>query len=130
MQASKGRLPIGVHIVMLEAAGHAPAAQALRALGLRTGEDVSAAAYQAQSPDQLCRDYEALFARGAINSRMIAGYAASLIELGRAEEAARIFDSARLFRAVKLGDPSEELAEAVAAEMAMRAAASARPTTN
>jgi len=133
MQASKGRLPIGVHIAMLESAGYASAAQALRELGLRTGEDVSAGAYQAQSPDQLCRDYEALFERGAINSRMIAGYAAGLVELGRAEEAARIFDPERLFRTVMLDDPvggSEELAEAVAAEMAMRAAASARPTTN
>lgn len=132
MQASKGRLPIGVHIAMLESAGHAPAAQALRELGLSTGEDVSAAAYQPQSPDQLCRDYEALFARGAINSRMIAGYAAGLIELGRAEDAARIFDSARLFRTVMLGDlagGNEELAAAVAAEMATRAAA-ARPTTS
>lgn len=133
MQAAKGRLPIGVHIAMLDAAGHPRAAQALCELGLRTGEDVSAAAHQAQSPDQLCRDYEALFARGAINSRMIAGYVAGLIELGRAAEAARIFDSARLFRTVMLGAPtagSEELAAAVAGEMATRAAAAARPTAN
>ena len=127
MAASKGRPPIGVHIAMLESAGHASAAQALRDLGLRTGEDVSAAAAQmSPSPDQRCREYEMLFERGAINSRMIAGYAAGLIEFGRSEEAARIFDTPRLFQTVMLDDvtvATEPLAQAVAAEIASRAAA-------
>lgn len=134
MGASKGRLPIGIHIAMLESAGHSHAAQALCELGLRTGEDVSAAAaHISQSPDQCCREYEALFERGVINSRMIASYAGSLIELGRTEEATRIFDSSRLFQSVMLDDltvANEPLAQAVATEITTRAAASAKPAAN
>lgn len=131
--ASKTRLPIGIHIAMLESAGHSHAAQALCELGLGTGDDVSAAVHKAQSPGQFCREYEALFERGAINSRMIARYAGSLIELGRAKEAAQIFDFPRLFQTVMLDDltvANEPLADAVAAEIAARATASARPTVN
>lgn len=133
MVASKGRLPIGIHIAMLESAGHAPAAQALCDLGLRTGEDVSAAAHNASSHGQLCREYEALFKRGAINARMIARYAEGLIELGRADEAARIFDPARLFQTVALDDltiAGEPMSQAVATEIAARANAAVGPTTN
>ncbi|MBL8651555.1 MAG: hypothetical protein JNL35_14280 [Sphingopyxis sp.] len=133
MRASKGGLPIGIHIAMLESAGHSRAAQALAELGLRTGEDVSAAAHNAKSPVQSCRDYEALFERGAINARMIARYAASLIELGRGDEAERIFDSSRLLQTVMLDDltvANEPLAQAVATEIKTRAAAHARPATN
>lgn len=98
-------LPSGLHIRLLEDAGLA-AADALAALVVARGGDISCA--RLIRPDaplaQVAEEYEALFARRRVNSRMIDRYLQTLTALGRHDEVSAIFDAPRLIHCTTIGD--------------------------
>lgn len=114
-----GALPIGMHIRLIEQAGEIAAADALRALGVRGGFDVTWLAARenvslvtAASAADAARAYEALFARGHVNPVMIDRYLRKLTMLGRSAEVAALFDVPRRLYCTTVGD-----ADAVAAAL-------------
>ena len=104
--------PAGLHIGMLEQAGRHDDAKRLRALAMKYSGDLAtcAGSFLGAKPEEAAREYEALFERGFINSRMIHRYLQALSRLGRMQEHARILTPDQLFGLVKL---SRSLAEDV-----------------
>ena len=65
-------VPVGSHIMFLERSGRAEAAAALASLAVRRGADIAAHPLGlGADPARAAADYEALFARGIANSRMV-----------------------------------------------------------
>lgn len=104
--------PAGLHIGMLEQAGRRDDAERLTRLAMRYGADLAprAGSFLGADPHAAAAEYQSLFARGLINSRMVHKYLKLLTELGRLDEHARILAPELLFSSVPLG---HELAEAV-----------------
>lgn len=81
--ANANGIPIGFHADVLENAGH-EAAGALRELAVALGQDIATSPLRRSTRwADLAAEYEALFARGHINSRMASRYIAQLSDLGR-----------------------------------------------
>ena len=114
-------VPIGMHLLFLERAGRADCARSLLQLALERGANVATRAGGfGASAAEAASEYEALFARGIINSRMILDYLRVLAELGRMDELAMILDRGRLLRQVEIdlpapGNDGRSLAAAVEA---------------
>lgn len=64
----------------------------------------------AGDPVDPIREYETLFAQGALNPRMILEYLTALSRIGRADRIAQIFDPGRLLRIVRLDPALADLA--------------------
>src|SRR5687768_1869320 len=113
--------PVGVHLLFLERAGQMEAMARLLELAIAQGASVAVrAGALGAEPSEAAAEYEGLFARGIINSRMIFEYLRILAALGRSEELRRILDVDRLLRSVQLDLPADigatgNLAAAVAA---------------
>jgi hypothetical protein len=104
-------VPAGLHVGMLEQAGRVDEARRLTSLALRCGADLSCRAGPfGADPSEAAKEYEALFERGLVNSRMIYKYLKLLAEQGRMEEHARILAPEQLFDTAIL---DVRLAEAV-----------------
>jgi hypothetical protein len=104
--------PAGLHIGMLEQAGRSDEAERLTRLAMRYGADLAprAGSFLSAGPEAAVAEYQSLFARGLINSRMVHKYLKILAQLGHRVEHARILAPELLFSSVPLG---HELAEAV-----------------
>lgn len=118
-----GVLPLGLHIALIEKTGETAAAEALRALAVRAGFDVTALTLREHaSPPSLAaastaaRTYETLFTRGHVNPVMIDRYLRALTTLGRNAEVAALFDVPRLLHCTTLGDPDAVAAALLAME--------------
>ncbi|MCW3837035.1 2OG-Fe(II) oxygenase family protein [Sphingomonas canadensis] len=99
-------MPVGNHLALLERAGRAGEAAALRALTLERGGILARrGAALDGTPIDPAAEYEALFARGLVNSRMVQDYLAGLSRRGEADRVAAFFDAARLLRIVRI-DPA------------------------
>jgi hypothetical protein len=96
--------PAGLHIGMLEQAGRHDDAARLRDLAIKYSGDLAtcAGSFLGAEPDEAAREYERLFERGFINSRMIHRYLLALSRTGRMEEHAKILAPDRLFELVDL----------------------------
>ena len=110
-----------MHLLFLKRVGRTDCARRLLQLALERGANVAirAGGFGA-SADEAASEYEALFARGIINSRMILDCLRILAELGRMEELAVILDRERLLRQVEIdlpapGNDGQSLASAVEA---------------
>jgi hypothetical protein len=96
-------VPWGAHIERLGHAGQTHAAAMLCGLALDRGADIARKGRTLSGdPIDPIREYETLFAQGAINSHMILAYLTALSRIGRADRVAEIFDPARLLRIVRL----------------------------
>ena len=105
-----GKLGLNVHLRMMEGAGKAGAAERLRGMMLRKGNDITYAAVAPDaSPEAIVAEYEDWFARGMGNAVMIEGYIRALGRLGQTGRVEAMFDVARLLHCARIGD-----AEAVA----------------
>jgi hypothetical protein len=104
-------VPIGLHLLFLEKAGASEGAAALLEMGLERGADVTvkAAGFGASAQDAAA-EYEALFARGFANSRMVYEYLRVLAELGRVQDLRRWLDRQRLLRVEALEAANGSLA--------------------
>jgi hypothetical protein len=100
-----GQLGLRVHLKMMEGAGKTAAAEQLRAMLLRKGNDISYAAVGPHaSPEDAVREYEDWFARGIGNAVMIEGYLRALHGMGRTDRVVEMFDTSRLLHRVTIGD--------------------------
>lgn len=109
------KLPVGLHVHLLEEAGCADVAAELRRIAVRRGGDLAwRGARAGASPGDVAAEYEALFAAGHANPLMVGRYIELLTVLKRADDVAALFDPALLLRKVDLG---ADLAGAVAAAM-------------
>lgn len=90
-------VPFGLHAHMIEQAGRPEAAEALRAFVLKNGGDLSwrSGLPSGSTPEASIAEYEALFARGALNSRMIDRYIQLLSSAGRIAEVEALNDFPR-----------------------------------
>jgi hypothetical protein len=102
-------LPIGLHLELLESSGKEDMAAALRDLALERGGNI---ARRGSGLDgrriERRAEYEALFARGLINSRMIEDYILRFSRAGDAERVAQLTDPERLLRIVPIDGVSGE----------------------
>lgn len=107
-------MPVGNHLELLERAGCGEAAEALRRLTLERGGILArkGSAIGGEAIDPVA-EYEALFARGLVNARMVQDYAVALSRRGDASRVAALFDPERLLRIVRidpaLGPPTRAL---------------------
>ncbi|NML05910.1 putative 2OG-Fe(II) oxygenase [Sphingomonas sp. G-3-2-10] len=109
------KLPIGLHVHLLDEAGCMAEAAELRRIAVRRGGDLAwRAARASASPGEIAAEYETLFAAGHANPLMVGRYIGVLTALGRAAEVAALFAPGLLLRKVRL---EAGLAEAVAAAM-------------
>lgn len=100
------RLPLGLHIHLLDSAGRDGAATALRQLAVRYGGNVAIRHVALGAPPQeAIAEYEDLIARGIVNARMLFTYLKLLSDAGRAEELRSWLAPDRLFRTRQL-DPA------------------------
>jgi hypothetical protein len=98
-------VPWGAHIERLGHGGQGDAAAMLCGLALDRGTDIARRGRTLNGdPIDPVREYETLFAQGAINPRMILAYLTDLSRIGGTDRVARIFDLGRLLRVVRL-DP-------------------------
>ncbi|HYI40754.1 MAG TPA: putative 2OG-Fe(II) oxygenase [Allosphingosinicella sp.] len=120
-RTNRHNIPFGLHLIFLEQAGLAEVAKDLRHLALRRGGNIALKDVKpGVSPAEVAEEYEALFARGMANSRMIFRYMMALSRLGRTDEVAALLDPSRLLRRIQLDRPGPNgeaggLAEAVQA---------------
>lgn len=99
------RLPIGLHIHLLENAGRRDEAQALRTLAVRKGGNIALRHVALQAPpEEAVSEYEALFAGGIANAQMVNEYLGLLGRLGRVDDLQRWLAPDLLFRKIQL-DP-------------------------
>ncbi|WP_448191301.1 putative 2OG-Fe(II) oxygenase [Azospirillum sp. sgz301742] len=92
-----GRIPVGVHISMMRQAGRAAIADVMEQTGRLFGHDLAlSSAMPGVSAERRMSEYRALFARGQVNARMLAGYADALSDAGDAANLADLMDPARL----------------------------------
>ena len=105
--------PAGLHVGMLEEAGRSDDAERLRRLAVRYSADLAprAGSFLGADPEEAAREYESLFERGLINSRMIHKYLKVLAEQGRMEEHRRILAPELLFVMAKLESALAEAAD-------------------
>ena len=117
--------PAGLHIGLLEQAGRAAEAQRLTALALRYGADLAprAGSFLGAEPRVAAQEYEALFALGLINARMIYRYLLALARLDRWREHAEILAPGRLFKSVALDPALAEAVDALLLDLEQRAQA-------
>ena len=96
--------PAGLHAGMLDEAGRFEEAERLRALAVKYSGDLAtrAGSFLGAKPEDAAREYEALFERGLINSRMIHKYLQALANSGQLERHARVMAPGRLFELVSL----------------------------
>ena len=85
---------------------HGAIAETLRALVVAGGGDIAtrAAIAPETAPETIAQEYEALFARGLVNSRMVDRYARALTHCGRTAEVAALFDVPRRLYSTVAGD--------------------------
>jgi hypothetical protein len=107
-----GRLPdspVGIHLLFLERAGQVKAANRLCDIAVEHGANLAlkAGGFGAE-PSEAAAEYEALFARGITNSRMVFEYLRVLAELGRWADLRRMLDLARLLRLARLELPDSD----------------------
>ena len=108
-----GRLPLGLHVHLIEEAGRTDAADELRRMTLNQGGDLAWRAKRAGATQaEAATEYEALFARGHGNARMVSNYALVLESLGRSPDIAALFDQPRRLRFARL-DCAGEVAESL-----------------
>ena len=103
-------LPIKRHLRMLEGSGLADAAAVVERLALQLGMDLTSDPIaHHRDPQQAVTEYEALFARGAANARMMANYLAALSLVGASAKLAAANDPGLLFRrtTLNIGEPIE-----------------------
>jgi hypothetical protein len=102
----------GLHVKLLEQAGRQDDAKRLTQIAIVSGADlaVRAGSFLGAEPGLAAAEYESLFAKGLINSRMIHEYLKALAKLGRWEEHARILAPEQLFQ---VADVPKELCDAV-----------------
>ncbi|MCW3847334.1 2OG-Fe(II) oxygenase family protein [Sphingomonas sp. LB-2] len=100
-----GKLGLMVHLRMMEGAGRTLAADQLRTMMLRKGNDITYASVAPNaSPEDAVAEYEDRFARGMGNAVMIEAYLRALGRLGRTDRVAAMFDTARLLHRTRIGD--------------------------
>ena len=110
--------PVGMHLAILEGAGRRDAAAKLLDLAVRRGANIAVKAGGfGADPGEAAAEYEALFARGIANSRMIHEYLLALEQLGRWDELTAMLDPERLVRLVRLADPDPAAVEALLLEL-------------
>src|SRR5262245_40740692 len=96
------RLPCGLHVRMLAAAG-CPASSQLVRLVLEVGGDLCIGAMTAgRPPDTVLNEYRTLFAKGMLNATMVANYLVLASQLGLHDEISTLTSPARLFRKLQL----------------------------
>lgn len=101
-----GAVPFGRHLELLGQAGRGDMAAMLCGLALDRGADIARQGTTLSGdPIDPIREYETLFAQGAINPQMILQYVTALSRIGRTDRVAQIFDAGRLLRIVRL-DPA------------------------
>jgi hypothetical protein len=82
--------PVGLHLQLLRGAGHSGTADRLLAVALREGANVAVRAGGfGADPAQAAAEYEELFGRGIVNSRMVHEHLLALSEQNRADEVER-----------------------------------------
>lgn len=104
-------MPVGLHCSFLEQAGRAGDAARLRSLGVELGADVAVRAQSsviATDAAAAAEEYEALFAAGAVNARMIHAYGKALAQLGRNRELAALMAPRNLLQQAMLGGSDPE----------------------
>lgn len=113
----------GLHIGLLEQAGRGAEAQRLTALALRYGADLAprAGSFLGAEPRIAAQEYEALFALGLVNARMIHRYLLALARLGRWQDHAEILAPERLFKSVALDRAVADAADALLLDLESQA---------
>ncbi len=97
------RLPIGLHLHLLENAGRRDEANALRVLSVRKGANVAIRHVALGAPPaEAIPEYEALFASGIANARMVDEYLGLLSAVGRTDDLRRWLAPDLLFRTIQL----------------------------
>jgi hypothetical protein len=92
-------LPIALHLLFLERAGRNGECAALRDLAVERGASLVVRANLASAdPDELAAEYEALFAQGTGNARMVFDYLKVLSRLGRIDALSSVVDTERLLK--------------------------------
>ena len=109
--AEQAHVPVGLHCRFLEQAGRVADAVRLRSLGVEQGADVGLRAqcdFLTTDAASAAAEYEALFAAGAINARMIHAYVKALAHLGRTQQLAALMAPGELFQQVMVRSPDPE----------------------
>lgn len=109
--AEQAQVPVGLHCSFLEQAGRAQDAVRLKAMAVEQGADVALRAqcdFLTTDAAAVASEYEALFAAGSINARMIHSYSKALAHLGRTRELAEVMATGKLFRQVLVGGSDPE----------------------
>lgn len=100
-----GKIGLVMHLRMMEGAGQAVAAEKLRRMLLRKGNDITQASMSPTAPPEVAiAEYEECFRRGMVNAVMIEGYIRALNRHGQTDRVAAMFDADRLIHCVRLGD--------------------------
>jgi hypothetical protein len=96
-------VPICRHLRLLAGSGLSDAAAIVERIALREGADLSSGPTANRgNPQNAVAEYEALFARGTVNARMMANYVAALSLAGASAKLAAANDPATLFRRTTL----------------------------
>lgn len=114
--------PVGMHLKVLEAAGRDQAAARLLDLAVKRGANVAvkAGGFGAE-PGEAAAEYEALFARGIANSRMVHEYLLVLEQLGRRADFRAMLDPEGLVRVLRLERADPEAVESLLLELEAQA---------
>jgi hypothetical protein len=96
-------LPVGRHVQLLAGSGLPDAAALVERAGWQAGADLSTGRLaRGGDPHEAVAEYEAFFARGRANARMMANYLVGLSRIGAAAKLAAASDPRVLFRQTAL----------------------------
>ena len=100
-------IPVGLHLAFLEQAGRADEASRLRRLAVKHGANLALqAGFLGAEPAVAAEEFEALFASGVVNSRMIYEHLKVLATLGSMEKHSRLMACDELLRLTTLDRPA------------------------
>ena len=101
-------MPVRRHVQLLEGTGLDEAAALVLRAGLSAGADLSSGLLARDGdPYEAVDEYEALFAKGIANARMMSDYLVALSRTGASDKLAAAMDPARLFRKTLLDIPDD-----------------------
>ena len=97
-RAESLRLPVGIHLQCLEQLGLEQVAQIIRRDGLQAGQNLNVRQALGKPSGAVVEEYRELFARGVVNSAMVADFLVQLSKLGKRAEMEPFLDAEQLVR--------------------------------
>jgi hypothetical protein len=104
-------LPIALHLRFLENMGLNDAAVAIRLDAIQAGQNLCLKAALGKPSLEVIAEYRELFARGIVNSAMVADYLIELSKLGETTELASFLDVNRFVRCVDLSITDNDMGQ-------------------